>query len=110
MGEADTRWKVYQFHPKNLNDALTIVVELENFLSTDQHMGRTGRAARASPDSTVEQNFCTDFRRELQKMKDLLMNLATQKSERLRRPEGYWSCGYKQQQPSGHGQQPSSRA
>ena len=116
---ADTRWKVYLFRPKNLSDALMIVVELEAFIFTDQHTGRTARAARASPESLVEQNFCRDFRRELQEMKDLLMNLATQKSGGLRRPEGCWSCGdknhlarscpNKQQQPSGNGQQPSSR-
>ena len=36
LGDADTRWKVHQSRSKSLNDALTIAVELEAFLTADQ--------------------------------------------------------------------------
>ena len=123
LGDADTRWKVHQSRPKTLNDALTIAVELEAFLTADQQRGHTVRAARAIPESTAGQNSgqenpCTDFKKELQEVKDLLTKLSAQKPSRPRRPERYWSCGDKNhlarscpnKQQSGNGQQTSSRA
>ena len=75
---------MYQSRPKTLDEALTFAVELEAFLSADQQRGRTARAARASPDSTAEQKSYTDFRRELQEIKDLLVKLAVQTSKTRR--------------------------
>ena len=121
--DADTRWKVHQSRPKTLNDALMIAVELEAFLTADQQRGRTARAAPAIPESTAGQNSgqenpCTDCKKELQEVKDLLTKIVAQKPSRPRRPDGCWSCGDKNhlarscpnKQQSGNGQQPSSRA
>ena len=51
-----TCWNVHQSHPKTLNDALTIAVELEAFLTVDLQRGCTARAARAIPKTTARQN------------------------------------------------------
>ena len=55
LGDADMCWNVHQSRPKTLNDALTIAVELEAFLTVDQQRGCTARAAQAIPKSTARQ-------------------------------------------------------
>ena len=76
-----------------------IVVELEAFLTADQQSGCTARAARASPDSTAEQNSCTSIQEGATggKGSPEEVTVAAQKSDRPQRPAGCWSCGDKNQ-------------
>ena len=122
LSDPDVRWKVQQSRPKTLDEALTIAVELEAFVSADRQRARPVRAAWTSAelqDDRQPEQAGPSFQEELQQIKDLLLTLI-QKAGRPRRPDGCWSCGERnnlarscpktQPQSSGNGKQPSSRA
>ncbi|KAK3720686.1 hypothetical protein QZH41_003451 [Actinostola sp. cb2023] len=46
LGDAETRWKMLQARPKTLNNALTIAVELEAFVTAERQRGKKTRAVR----------------------------------------------------------------
>ena len=130
LSDVDMRWRVHQSWPQTLNDALTIAVELEAFLSTNRQQNRPARAVIPSDNdvsSHGEHQGTAGTKgdkssKELQEIKAMLQTILTDRSRPYGKYTGCHICGDKSHfqrdcpqggaaggKAPGNGSQPSSR-
>ena len=127
LSDIDMQWRVHQSRPQTLNDALTIAVELEAFMSAHRQQNRPTRAVipgdnDISSHGEHQGTAGASTSAELQEIKVMLQKMMEDKSRPYGKYTGCHTCGDKSHfqrdcplgraaggKAPGNGSQPSSR-
>ena len=128
LSDIDMQWRVHQRQPQTLNDALTIAVELEVFMSAHRQQNRPTPAVipgenNVSSHGEHQGSAAASTSAELQEIKVMLQKVMKDKSRPYGKYKGCHTCGDKfhfqwdcplgraaEEKETGNGSQASSRS